>query len=191
MEAAIEKNPMQAFTPQTFFLKGELKGPNVTRSVKKISELKGIFEDKEAFEKTDADRIAYEVDSFFPVEKGTEGGLFFGLTNLYPGVVNDEYFMTHGHFHSIENRAEYYWGIEGEGVLLLMDKEGNTRAEKMQPGTLHYIPGYTAHRVVNTGETILRFGACWPADAGHNYAAIGTEGFTKRVKKVNNQPVLI
>jgi hypothetical protein len=36
--------------------------------------------------------------------------------------------MTKGHFHAIENRAEYYWGIEGEGILLLMDKKRNTRA---------------------------------------------------------------
>lgn len=72
-----------------------------------------------------------------------------------------------------------------------MDKDRITRAEIMKPGTLHYIPGYTAHRVVNTGNSILRFGACWPSDAGHNYATIGSEGFSKRVKQLENKPVLI
>jgi glucose-6-phosphate isomerase len=99
--------------------------------------------------------------------------------------------MTKGHFHAIENRAEYYWGIEGEGILLLMDKQGETKAEYMFPGSLHYIPGATAHRVVNTGNLILRFGACWPSDAGYNYDAIMKEGFSKRVKQINNKPTLM
>jgi glucose-6-phosphate isomerase len=76
--------------------------------------------------------------------------------------------MTKGHFHAIENRAEYYWGIEGEGILLLIDKQRETKSEYMFPGSLHYIPKATAHRVVNTGNPISRFGACWPSDAGYN-----------------------
>ena len=99
--------------------------------------------------------------------------------------------MTKGHFHAKENRSEYYWGIEGAGLLLLMDKKRNTRAENMFPGSLHYIPGMTAHRVVNTGNCKLKFGACWPSDAGYNYETLFKEGFSKRVKRVNNKPLLI
>jgi glucose-6-phosphate isomerase len=173
------------------FVDGQLSGSSVIHQVKTLIELNGLFEDQAAFQSMDGGQIAYEVDVYFPVQNGTEGGLYFGLTHLYPGQVGSEYFMTKGHFHAIENRAEYYWGIEGEGVLLLMDKNRNTHAERMIPGSLHYIPGFTAHRVVNTGNCILRFGACWPSDAGYNYDLIMSEGFSKRVKNIDNVPSLI
>jgi glucose-6-phosphate isomerase len=153
--------------PSTTFINGQLFGSQVVHTVKKLIGLN------------------------YPVAKGTEGGLFFGLTHLYPGKVGDEYFMAKGHFHAIENRAQYYWGIEGEGILLLMDKERETKAEHMFPGSLHYIPKTTAHPVVNTGNPISRFGTCWPSDAGYNYDAITREGFSKRVKQINNKPTLI
>lgn len=173
------------------FIDSKLSGSEVVRSTKLLSDLNGIFEDSTAFKKMDSNQTAYEVDSYMPVGEGTEGGLFFGLTHLYPGNVNGEYFMTRGHIHAIENRAEYYWGLEGDGLLLLMDKNRNTRAEHMYPGSLHYIPSFTAHRVVNTGNQILRFGACWPSDAGHNYDIITSEGFSKRVKNINGNTVLV
>jgi glucose-6-phosphate isomerase len=177
--------------PTSIFINGQLTGSEVIHQVKSLIELNGIFEDQIAFQNMDGSQPAYEVDAWFPVQTGTEGGLFFGLTHLYPGRVGDEYFMTKGHFHAIENRAEYYWGIEGEGILLLMDKKRNTRAEYMFPGSLHYIPGITAHRVVNTGSFILKFGACWPSDSGYNYDILINEGFSKRVKHIDNKPLLI
>lgn len=168
-----------------------LDGTSVTRAEKKLRDLNGIFEDTAAFQKMNGDLPAYEVDVYAPVKNGTEGGLFFGFTRLQPGLVGAEYFMTKGHFHAIENRAEYYWCTEGEGVLLLMDKSRNTKAELMKPGSLHYIPGFTAHRVVNTGNNVLSFGACWPADAGYDYDTIVKDGFSLRVKKEADQPALV
>ncbi len=61
----------------------------------------------------------------------------------------------------------------------------------MVPGSLHYIPGHTAHRVVNTGDQILKFGACWPSDAGHNYETITSQGFSARVKEIDNSIELV
>lgn len=177
--------------PQNIFINGQLSGNSVISKVKKLFELSDIFEDQIAFKNMEATLPVYKIDSWSPVQSDTEGGLFFGITHLYPGLIGDEYFMTKGHFHEIENRAEYYWGIEGEGILLLMDKMRHTRAEYMFPGSLHYIPSVTAHRVVNTGDRILRFGACWPSDAGHNYDIIIKQGFSKRVKEFNNKPVLV
>ena len=29
------------------------------------------------------------------------------------------------------------------------------------PGSVHYIPGNTAHRLINTGEEILSVSTCW------------------------------
>ena len=177
--------------PEITFSGIHLTGKKLIKSARRIADLHGLYADEEAFEKFDKEMIVYDVESFLPVAEGTEGGLFFGVTHIQPGKIGTEYFMTKGHFHTIENRAEYYWGIEGEGVLLLMDKERNTRGERMYPGSLHYINGYIAHRVANVGSIVLSFGACWPSDAGHNYESIAKDGFSKRLIDVNGHPQFV
>jgi glucose-6-phosphate isomerase len=99
--------------------------------------------------------------------------------------------MTKGHFHACADRAEYYWGLEGEGMLILMDEQRRVWAERMFPGSLHYISGHVAHRVANTGSRTLSFAACWPSDAGHNYAEIAENGFAGRLICKNGAPALI
>jgi glucose-6-phosphate isomerase len=153
--------------------------------------LAGVFLDHDAFSRIPPGSILYEVSSYLPVEEGTPGGLFFGLTKLYPGKVGREYFMTKGHFHLQEDRAEYYWGLEGEGALILMDRERHVWAERMTPGSLHYIRGGLAHRVANTGYEALSFAACWPSDAGHNYGEIAQNGFAARLLEVGGVPQLV
>jgi glucose-6-phosphate isomerase, archaeal len=51
----------------------------------------------------------------------------------------------------------------------------------MSPGSLHYIEGQHAHRVANTGDSPLIFWACWPSDAGYDYATIAERGFGSRL----------
>lgn len=177
--------------PQVIFLGAILIGKPVQKLRRSIGDLKGLFADQNAFEQLNPNQIAYEVESYFPVAEGTEGGLFFGITRIQPGTIGNEYMMTKGHSHVLENRSEFYWCIEGEGMLILMDKERNVRAEKMFPGSLHYIEGHIAHRVANTGDSVLSFGACWPSDAGHNYEVIAKNGFAKRLMKVNGVPRLV
>ena len=177
--------------PKVVFSGTTLIGPSVEKLTRTIGDLKGLFGDQKAFEEQDPSRIAYEVEVYFPVPEGTEGGLFFGVTRLQPEMIGNEYMMTKGHSHVIENRAEFYWGIEGEGMMLFMDKDRNMWAEKIFPGSLHYIKGLTAHRVANTAISVLSFGACWPSDAGHNYELIAKNGFSKRLKKINGQPQLV
>lgn len=170
---------------------GELQGEPVQQSFRRIKDLAGVFASEEARDKMDQEQLVYEVQLYFPVQDGTNGGLFFGNTTIYPGRVGQEYFMTKGHFHAVRDRGEYYWCIEGEGVLILMDESRNTRGEKMVPGSLHYIPGKIAHRVANTGTNRLRFGACWPSDAGHDYESIAREGFGARLMAKNEVPTLV
>jgi glucose-6-phosphate isomerase len=170
---------------------GEIKGKNIINAKKHLKDLPNIFGDGEAFSKMDEDLLIYEVEAILPVDEGIEGGLFYGKTLIYPGKVGDEYYMTKGHFHQKMDRAEFYWGIEGKGMLLLMDQDRNTWAEKMVPGSLHYIDGYIAHRTVNTGHMPLSFGACWPSDAGHNYQEIIDKGFSARLLEIDGKPKLI
>ena len=183
---------MEAIThPEVIFSGTSLIGKSVEKLTRTIGDLKGLFVDQKAFEEQDPSQIAYEVESYFPVPEGTEGGLFFGITRLQPRMIGNEYMMTRGHSHIIENRAEFYWGIEGEGMMLFMAKDRGIRAEKMFPGSLHYIKGFVAHRVANTGDSLLSFGACWPSDAGYNYELIAKNGFSKRLMKVNGEPQLV
>lgn len=166
---------------------GSLQGQEIVKIQRKLKDISSIFENQEALSCMELEQIAYEVESYIPVEEGKEGGLFFGTSYLYPGKVGNEYFMTKGHFHSKIDTAEYYWCLGGEGVLLLMDLEGNIAAEKMQQGSMHYIPGKVAHRIANTGIDRLIVGACWPSDAGHDYQTIVETGFSARIIEVNGQ----
>jgi glucose-6-phosphate isomerase len=168
---------------------GTLRVPGLRSSEKKLGQLKAVFHDKEAWQKMDPETIVYQVWSWEPVPAGTEGGLFWGGTEIQPGCVGNEYFMTHGHRHAIVNRAEFYGTTVGQGKLVLRDESGRVWAEEMKPGSLHYIPGQVAHRVVNTGGVPLRFVACWPSDAGHDYEIAAGKGLGARVLQRNGEPV--
>ena len=170
---------------------GRLAGDDLTPLRRTWGQLEGVFADEEAWAAIDSERVAYWAELYFPVPTGTEGGLNFGNTYVEPGRVGDEYVVTKGHFHENREAAEYYWCLAGEGALLLMDEERNCRAERMTPGSLHYIPGRTAHRVANTGEETLALGACWPSNAGHDYETIAREGFSARLLCVDGEPKLV
>lgn len=160
---------------------GALSGDGVVSSSKRLGQLAHLFSDSEAVSRMDPDTVVYSVECHEAVATGTAGGLFFGTSTVMPGRVGNEYFMTKGHFHSRVETAEYYWGISGAGILLLMEMDGSCRAEEVAPGSLHYIPGGVAHRLVNTGNCELVVGACWPSDAGHDYGSIEARGFPVRV----------
>jgi glucose-6-phosphate isomerase, archaeal len=180
-------NPSQWLIPESWFMHGQ----GITNSEKRIRHLVSVFDDKAAMLSMDPDAIVYQVQSHLPVAENTPGGLFFGTTTVHPGMVGDEYFMTRGHFHSISDRGEYYWCVSGTGMLIMMGTKRVTWAEKMFRGSLHYIGKEIAHRVANTGIVPLIFGACWPADAGHDYVSIDREGFSARLKERNGIPCLV
>ncbi len=75
--------------------------------------------------------------------------------------------------------------------MILMDEKSRTVFEPMHPGTVHYIPGHTAPRVANTGDSLLAFLACWPSDAGHDYESVARQGFSARLRRVGGIPTLV
>jgi glucose-6-phosphate isomerase len=170
---------------------GAMAGPPVQESVKKLSGLQGIFLDEAARSQMDPDLEIYRVRWWSPVSPGVEGGLFWGVTTLQPGKVGDEYFMTHGHFHANRSRAEYYTPVSGKGLLIRMDEQRSTWAEEMTPGSLHYLSGANAHRVVNTSHEPLIFWACWCSDAGYDYGTIREHGFGTRIFERHGQPMIV
>jgi glucose-6-phosphate isomerase, archaeal len=163
----------------------------VRESVKTLGQLQGIFVNAEALQAMAPDTVVYRVQAWCPVPEGTKGGLFWGTTTVEPGQVGSEYFMTHGHFHLKRDRTEYYATVEGEGALILMDESRRTWMEPMSAGSVHFIPPKIAHRVANSGKTPLRFAACWPSDAGHDYDAIRKHGFGARLMNVHNHAKLV
>ncbi len=181
------RNPALTLDLQSWRLNGGL----ATLAEKRLNDLKGVFADEAARQRLDPGTVVYTVQTYKPVAEGTIGGLFFGNTTVHPGKVRDEYFMTRGHRHVKSAAAEYYWGVKGEGALLLMDEHRNTWAEKVFPGSLHYIAGAVAHRLVNAGSSPLTTGACWYADAGHNYEEIDRNGFSARLLDIHGVPTLV
>lgn len=160
----------------------------IERASKTIGQMERVFLDESARSRMDAGKVVYAVESWKPVTEGTEGGLYWGNSTVFPGMVGEEYFMTHGHLHVRRERAEYYSTVSGNGVLVLMDEQRHGSVQVMEPGTTHYIPGRIAHRVVNTSTEPLRFLACWPSDAGHDYATIDEQGFSLRILRRGGRP---
>lgn len=173
------------------WISGQVHGSAIEQSTKRLGQLAGLFHDRDAFDAMDPELEIYTVRFWRPVPDGTIGGLCWGTTTLQPGRVGDEYFMTHGHFHAQPDRAEFYATLCGSGQLILMKEDGETTMQTMTPGSVHYIPGWTAHRVANTGNEPLVFVASWPSDAGHDYARIRKDGFGKRLVSREGHPCLV
>ncbi len=177
---------MKIFEPKVIhdMYEGVIEGADVKCYKKTFEQISNIYENSENIPK---DTLMYTVYSFQEIDDMISGELLWGLTILEPVYVVGECNMTRGHFHQDKNCAEYYFGLGGEGLLLLMDEDGNCHAEKVFKGSLHHISGKLAHRLINTGEERLKVGACWPPVAGHDYEAIEKKEFTYRVFKENGK----
>jgi len=151
--------------------------------VRKASSMRGYYADAGALEALIAvgDPIHYEVfERTVPEEYGN---LMAGISNLYPGTVGEECFMTKGHYHQVIQTGEVYLCLGGSGYLLMKTKEGDFSALPMERGKVVYVPPSWAHRSVNCGDDPLVSFFVYNAESGHNYGDIETEGFIKRVFK--------
>jgi glucose-6-phosphate isomerase, archaeal len=157
---------------------GQLEG-DVVRSRRTVGDLHFYWVDSDVAI-AQADELVYETQSWFPKPDGTEGAVLWASTILHPGKVGDEFFMTRGHFHVKPTHGELIIVVQGQGLLLLMDREGNTTKVELSPGVTYYIDGSLAHRTVNTGDEPLIFWCSWPADCGHDYNSIVRGSFTSR-----------
>ncbi len=159
--------------------------------VRRLSDLRGLFSDREAEAAALAeDPLVYQVYDAADLPK-RDGHLLFSTTVIQPGRVGDEYFMTKGHFHARADRSELYYGLSGEGLLLLQTPEGRVESLPMTAGTAAYVPPYWGHRTVNTGHTTFVFLAAYPADAGYDYATIARDGFAALVLAGDDGPRVV
>lgn len=150
--------------------------------IRRASDMRGYYTDEAALARliTDGDDpVHYEVfEKKIPEERGH---LLLCISKLQPGMVGDECFMTKGHYHTISGTAEVYLCIRGQGYMLMKTDEGRCVAESMARNRMVYVPPHWAHRSINTGDEPLISFCVYPAEAGHNYGDIATEGFPRRV----------
>ena len=148
---------------------------------RRVSDLRGLFADAVAEARVlERNPLVYRVYDATELPK-EDGHLLFSTTVIEPGRVGDEYFMTKGHFHARADRAELYYGLSGQGMLLLQTPEGRFETLPMVAGTAAYVPPYWGHRTVNTADEPFAFLAAYPADAGYDYGTIARNGFSALV----------
>ncbi len=159
---------------------------------RRLSDLAGCFMDDDAYRAAlDAnDPVVYSVSSVAPADG--DGQLHYGLGRINPGKVGNEYFLTRGHLHERREAAELYVGLEGEGLILLEDERtGKSWLTPLKAGSAAYVPGYAAHRTINTGNVPLVYLGIYPADAGHDYAPIAEKNFRQVVVEVDDAPKVV
>ena len=159
-------------------------------SVRRLLDMDGYFIDQDSFTNMARDNpIIYTLASV-EFAQG-EGQLHYGLGTLMPGKIGAEFFFTRGHLHSWRPAAEIYLGLSGDGYLLLEHENGQCEFLELLPGLIVYVPGFTAHRTINTGTTPLTYLGVYPAQAGHDYATIKSTNFKHVVVEVDGQPRMI
>jgi glucose-6-phosphate isomerase len=157
-----------------------------------LSKMKGMYHDTAAFERmvAEGDPLVYE---FYELGiPSRPGEIAFGTSITYPGRVGDEYFMTKGHFHRVLETAEVYYCLNGRGMMLMENPEGDWEARELTPGTAVYVPERCAHRSINTsadGPLVTFF--AFRGDAGHDYGTIETQGFRKLVVERDGRPAIV
>ena len=171
-------------------LSGTING--VTPQERRLSDLKGYFSDSTAYSTllSQSNPVIYSVSGVEPAQG--DGQMHYGIGVIASGQVGAEYFMTKGHFHAWRPAAEVYIGLSGEGCMLLEDE--STGEEKLLPlntNNIVYVPGFTAHRTINTGNTPLVYIGIYPAAAGHDYGLIAVRNFQSVLINVGGQPTLL
>ena len=181
---------MKPFFMDVDFKSGSLT-PNDRTNVRKLSDMKGMFLDRESRDRIlkGEDPVIYSFSEKIQPEE--PGHLQIALTSIYPGKIGEEYYMTKGHYHKLAHTAEAYLGLQGKGCLLMQTPEGEFASMDIQSGTLASIPPFWGNRMANTGSEPFIFFVVYPGDAGHNYGAIEKTGFVKVLVERGGKPCLI
>ena len=177
---------LSCYNPAT----GELAGAKATE--RHLADLRGCFADAIAYETAlgAGNPLLYRVASVEPATG--QGDLHYGVGCIMPGRIGDEYFLTKGHLHSWRPAAEFYFGLSGEGVMLLEDDDtGESRMVPLRPHNAIYVPGHTAHRTMNTGRMPLTYLGVYPAPAGHDYGVVAKRNFLCVVVERNGGPAML
>lgn len=171
---------IEPFAVDYDLIAGVMKNPT-NHLARRASDMQGHYRDASALEALIAagDPVHYEV--FEHPVPNEYGHLMYCISDLKPGCVGQECFMTKGHYHTRLNTGEIYLALRGRGYMMMKTTDGQCRYEEFRPGRMVYVPPYWGHRSINTGDEPLISFCVYPGDAGHNYGDIEREGFPKRV----------
>ncbi len=163
---------------------------NAETTKRYLSNMTSMFQDQEAAKAllAEGDPLIYDFYELGCPERA--GDLAFGTTQLHPGKVGNEYFMTKGHFHTHVMTSEVYYTLSGHGYMMMEDLEGDWMAEELKPGEVLYVPRGYAHRMINTGDEDLVTFFAFDADAGHDYGTIETKGYRHIIVEEDGKPVI-
>lgn len=156
----------------THHWKERLKGNN-------LGELKVTYADADYFEELDPhldpNTVIYE--EYVKEATPEEGHLNWGHLTVYPGRVNDEYFCTRGYFPKNPSAEQYYLCMNGNGLIMYMNRNGDCWCEELEEGSLHHTPEGVARRIINLSDEPLMLSTCKPANSGEDYDAIAEHPF--------------
>ena len=156
---------------------GTLKGGTSVYE-KRLADMATVYRDEAAYRDALAEKgsdcLVYRVEEHRNV--GGEGALIIGTSTLQPGRYGDEYAVTRGHLHAKPDRAELYYCLSGNGVMLLETVDGRSEAVPLEAGQAVHVPGHWVHRSINVGDDPFATLFCYPADAGQDYALIERAG---------------
>ena len=169
----------------------DIKKPYGNKTYRRLSDLREYFSDQKEVEMilSQDDPVIYEVYEY-PVPNEEEH-LISATTILFPGKVKDEFYFTKGHFHNEPDGAEVIIGVEGSGMVLLQNREGEFRHEDVKSNSFVYSPPGWAHRAVNTSRENFVFLSICRADVEHDYETIISKGFGKRIVEREKKVCLI
>lgn len=159
---------------------------------RRLSAMVGLYADTEAFKAklAQSDPVLYTVAAVEP--ETTEGALWYTVVCIYPGKIGDEYFMTRGHYHAWRPASEYYFGLRGQGLMLMEDEaSGTSRTAPLTPNSGVYVPGHTAHRTMNVGNEPLTYLCVYSCKSGQDYGSIAEHNFRQVVIDINGTPTMI
>lgn len=170
---------------------GEISNADITE--RRLSDLDGYFVNEAAYQKQRSEKgdpLIYRVHRVAAADQ--DGDLHYGLGELMPGTVGQEYYMTKGHFHEWRDAAEVYICLDGQGKMLLEDEQSkDVRLLSFDCDEVVYVPGHVAHRTINYGSTPLKYMGIYPAKAGHDYGRIANENFQKILVQEHDRPTLV
>ena len=160
---------------------------------RRLSDLRGVFADQAAYEAALAKEDTLIYTSYCVEPAHGDGDMLYCLIKFTPGRIGSEYYMTKGHIHTWRAAAEFYFGLSGQGAMLLEDEfSGESKLVPLLPNSAIYVPGNTAHRTINTGSESFTYLSLGFAKAGHDYDFIAERGnFRKVVVVVDGQPTMM
>ena len=154
-----------------------ISGDNINWVEKKYSDLAGLYENQA--EAKENHNIAYKIADNICMEH-RDKGMYWSMTYLQPGMIDKEYNFTRGYFY-VGECNEFYFCFQGEGHLIFWDGEKDFFVEKMYQGSVHWMPGKYARRIVNTGSEKLVVGVSWGYFERQDHERIAKEGFPLRI----------